>query len=269
LKRHSECIPNGLVWGDINWRVLVTLLFFFLLFSGCSQLFQRVGDPSASRENAEARKLISEIRGINSGLMTFKGIGKATLRDGDRYQTARIAWVGAFPDKILFKILGSGQPVTSVASDGSRLFIVSHATGDFHKYTKKDASLKNVLSVPVKVSDVVAFLAGKIPICKYRSAEISIGGSDDVLNLINVWGVPREKIYLDPVKTTPYKMEKFDATGSLLYRVEFFQMNRVGEYLIPGIIEVSDEDSLFRLRIERAWTDVPVDAETFVLTSPK
>ncbi|QTA92186.1 DUF4292 [Desulfonema magnum] len=242
--------------------ILLIMLFFI---SACTPVSPRVSKTSV--DSAEAQHLLTSLKNKNHTLNSFKGIGKIKIWDKDKFQIARVAWLGAAPGKLRIEALNvSGQPVASIAGDGKWFYYRNH--DDFYKKQASDPSLKKIVSVPVRSSDIFSMLAGRVPIQEHHLALIVKHESEYVLELQSKWGNIIEKIYFDTSKTIVSKIEMFDAFGSLTYRAAFGRIRTIGDYQIPFTLELSDDDddAGFQLHISNYWTGVPVPPSKFILT---
>lgn len=151
--------------------------------------------------------------------------------------------------------------------------------------------MKHFFSISIKSKDVVNILAGRVPFGKYDSAVLIKNGSlsrlsgedldtpkisspmgndhGNTLILKDKWGNVIEKIYLNQINDVQ-KLEKFNPTGDLLYRVEFHGMRQINGYRIPFRLKVSNDDGQgFKLDLDRYWADARVSPSIFTLAPPK
>ena len=270
------------------------LFIFTFFFSACTILSPRVSERPKDRLSLEAEKIISTIENQNLELKTFKGVGNITFRRNKKKDgVGRIAWIASAPDRIRIVLSSvSGHPMVSVASDGQWLYLNSHSSGDFYKKPATASSMRRLLTVPVKTEDMVDILAGRVPIHSYDSVVLTDSRSDVydpnesmgstgksregsrqngyVLVLKKKWGDILEKIYLDENKKNVHKVEMFNPTGTLAYRVEFDRMRVIDGYRIPSRFRVSNNDgSDFFLDVDRYWVNAAVPLSVFVLTPPE
>ena len=244
--------------------LIIFLLLASFFFSACSQIKARVPDT----DQEDARTLLVKLQNKNYHLTTFKGIGTLKLWSNGRPQTARLAWTGLNPEKLRIEILGvSGQPAVSIASDGSWLYFLSHTPHRFYKKKSSRADLKRLISIPIASRDVIALLAGRVPIPEYTAAALMRNKAEDgyVLVLKKRWRGIIEKIYVDENKTDVRKVEMFDSSGALVYRATFESMQNINTYRVPLKLVISNDDSVFQLNIEKYWADVVVSPSLFVL----
>ena len=247
-----------------NTQLITILLITSFFLSACSHLKARVPgtDPK------EARTLLLNLQNKNYYLKTFKGIGKFKLWNKGKPQAARLAWMGSVPEKLRTEILAvSGQPAISIANDGSWLYFLSHTPHRFYKKRSAKADLEKLISIPITSRDVIALLAGRVPVHEYNTASIMQDEAGDgyVLVLKKRWRGIIEKIYLDEKKTDVRKVEMFDSSGSLVYMVVFERMQNINKYQVPLKLVISNEDIVFQLDIEKYWADIVVSPSMFVL----
>ena len=274
---------------------LPTILFIVtFFFSACTIFTPGISKRPKDRISLEAEKTISELKNQNFKLKTFKGVGNIKFRGSEKKDIAgRMAWVASAPDKIRIAVSSvSGQPMISAASDGHWLYLISHSSGDFYKKPVTVSSMRRLFKISVKPEDMVDILAGRVPIHSYDSAVLTnmkpeiysteehtvskqngserSGQNGYVLVLKKKWGDIIEKIYLDEKKKNVLKVEMFDSSGSLAYRVIFDRIRAINGYRIPYRLLVSNSDgSGFHLDVDRYWADASVSKPVFVLKPPE
>ena len=273
-------------------RILFICIFFI---SACTSLSHRISEePKEFHSSSEAKAIISTLRSQNHTLKTTKGVGKITFLEKET--SARIAWIVSTPDKIRITLSSvSGHPMISAASDSQWFYLFSHATGDFYKKRPTNFNMKRFFSISIKSEDIVNILLGRTPVAEYdsvglmedrsikgrpvnnsKSVEVSslnkdIKGNKNglVLLLKNKWGNVREKIYLND-RLDAHKIEMFDSTGALMYRLELIRMQEIKSYRVPYRLKVSNDNGMgFQLDLDRYWTEAAVSPSVFTLTPPK
>lgn len=245
-----------------------------LFFSSCSGFIGRYPQKAFDAKEIEARNLLLELNNINEKLTTFKGIGRIKLSDKGTTRRVRSAWIGSATGKLRIEVLGvSGRPVASLASDGRWIYFNLHYRQRYFKERATNASLKNIISLPVKSSDVIALLAGRVPVREhdYATVEKNKSGEGYVLILKKGWGGRvLEKIYLDKTKKVANMLEIYSITGSLVFRAGFNKMQTINGYRVPlNLVISNDNDVNFQLFIEKYWAEVPVSPSMFVLMPPE
>lgn len=282
--------------GSTQNMQLPTILFICIFFiSACTSLSHRISEESKEfRSPSEAKAIISILKSQNHKLKTIKGVGRITFLEKE--MTTRIAWVASTPDKIRITLSSvSGHPMISAASDGQWFYFVSHASGDFYKKRPTNFNMKRFFSISIKSEDLVNILLGRIPVIEYDSTDLmedrSLKGrsgkdfesvevsslnkdiignkNSSVLLLKNKWGNVIEKIYLND-RQDAHKIEMFDSTGALVYRVELIKMQEIKSYRVPYRLKVLNDDGAgFQLDLDRYWADASVSPSVFTLTPPK
>jgi hypothetical protein len=177
------------------------------------------------------------------------------------------------PDRLRIDLFGApGRRTASVASDGKWIYLLSHADGRFHKKRRADDVLENMISIPVRLTDLNDFFTGRMPLRQYESARVETGASEKevVLVLTDKWRHNLEKLYIDTSGQTVQAIDMFDAEGTLLFRADFDRNRSVGEYTVPFKMVISNRDGILcKLGIERFWADIPVSPSVFVLAPPE
>lgn len=282
--------------GSTQNMQLPTILFICIFFiSACTSLSHRISEESKEfRSPSEAKAIISILKSQNHKLKTIKGVGRITFLEKE--MATRIAWVASTPNKIRITLSSvSGHPMISAASDGQWFYFVSHASGDFYKKRPTNFNMKRFFSISIKSEDLVNILLGRIPVVEYDSTDLmedrSLKGrsgkdfesvevsslnkdiignkNSSVLLLKNKWGNVREKIYLND-RQDAHKIEMFDSTGALVYRVELIKMQEIKSYRVPYRLKVLNDDGAgFQLDLDRYWADASVSPSVFTLTPPK
>jgi hypothetical protein len=271
--------------------ILFICIFFF---SACTLISPRISKTSKGlRASSEGIAMVSILKHQNHKLTTFKGLGRITFLEREGKEAAtRIAWVASVPDRMRITLSSiSGQPIISAASDGRWLYLISYAKGDFYKKPATNSNMKHFFSISITSRDIVDILAGRVPFEKYDSAVLiedgtlhtpADGGLDtsgtsspmgveqgDILILKDKWDNVLEKIYLSRQHDVQ-KIEMFNSTGVLLYRVEFDRMQQISTYRVPARLKVSNNDGQgFKLDLDRYWADARVSPSVFTLTPPK
>ena len=255
--------------------LVVTTAFFLASCSGLTAIFPPAPlEPEELEKAAEAERILSALSDQNHELKNFKGIGKIKVWQEEKLQfDERIAWIGSVPAKMSMAVLVSGFPVIKIASDGEYFYYYEVRNGRpfYKKIPTADASLNQILSIQIKVSDVLHLLAGRVPLREHQSASLlsDNSGKGVVLELKRHWWGVIEKIYLDDTKTRVNHIEFFNRSGALIYRATFEEMQTVRGYSVPSRLRVSnDEGSNFLLDIDQYWVEDTVASSLFVLNPP-
>ena len=260
----------------MKWYRVTILLTVVSLFSGCA-----VFKPSKELEITPAEKateisdLLAALQSKNDTLKNFKGIGKIKVwQNGIIQVDQRVAWIGQRPVMLSIAVLVSGYPAIKLTTDGKWLYYLETRAHDtvFKKIAASDPSLKNIISIPIKSSDIVMLLAGGIPLREFDAVDLIEDKSGDgyVLVLKKSWWGIRGKIYFDKNGSQVRQIEVFDRDGVLKYRAEIENIRSVDGYQVPFRLKLSTgEGADFLLDIDRYWVNVELPTSVFVLAPPE
>jgi hypothetical protein len=258
-----------------SMALFATALFFVGGCSGLTAIFPPAPlGPEELEKAAQAQRMLSALSDQNQLLKNFKGIGKIKVWQEDKLQfDERIAWIGSMPSKVSMAVLVSGFPVIKIASDGEYLYYYEVRDGRpyYKKMATTDASLDQILSIQIKVSDILHLLAGRVPLREHQSASLlgNNSGNGAVLELKNRWRGVIEKIFLDDTKSRVKQIEFLNRSGALIYRAKFEEMQTIQGYTVPLRLSVSnDEGSHFLLDIDQYWVEDTLAPSLFVLNPP-
>jgi outer membrane lipoprotein-sorting protein len=255
---------------SIHIGIVLAIPCFFLC--SCASLVERAPEKTKPAVEIDAQGLIAAIQSNNDTLETFKGIGKIKLSQKGKIQGARLYWIGSDPGRLRLEILTiTGQPIASLASDGDWVYLNIHDRQRFYRKRTTDASLKNIVSIAVKSSDVLDLLAGRIPVRLHNHATVVKNESGEGYILLLKKGSKRvlERIYLDEPQKMVQKIEVLNINGSLGFRAIFEKMQIVNGYSVPSVLKiVNDEGVSFQLNVEKYWANVPISSSVFTLRPP-
>jgi outer membrane biogenesis lipoprotein LolB len=244
------------------------------LLPACHKMVQREPGFAFPDSVPEAQRILSVIKAGNDAARSFKGIGKISVWDQNGSRTSRAAWAGAIDGRLRIEFLAlPGQPVAKFIYDGENYYFLSQTDQRLHQQSCSDPMLTQIAGVPVRVSEVVEFLAGGIPIYAHDSVVLeplaSPSSSKDgyVLVFKKRWMGVVQKIYLDPSRSVVLKVEIYK-WWKKEYQAVFAQVRQVNDHRIPFDLTISDgERKGFRVAIDRYWADVAVTPSLFSLES--
>jgi hypothetical protein len=250
--------------------VVVCVLIFAAALSGCAALQRQ--SPEDRKAEAAARELLSRLAATNQGLQQFKGIGRIQLRTGNVAATnERVVWAASAPEKLSVAVLASGLPVLKFASDGRHLYFIDmrNAGGSFHKIRSSDPPLDRLIAIPVRSSDIVLLLAGRLPVREHARVRLTTSDTGRRLLTLEQWWQVVERIHVDADRDEVQMLEFFDGQGRPAYRATLNDRQAAGTYRIPQKIEITGSSGAWlRLRIERLFPDADVQPEMFILKPP-
>jgi len=259
-------------------QLLTTCGAILFLLLGCAGLkdpgvikpMQPVPD-SAMKIDPEA--LVAMLEQTNSGLRSFKGIGKIKIWNSNGLKSTRLVWAGYQTEKLRLEILGvGGRPFSSFVYDGNRFYLSLHSERRFYQKQTRKADLHRLVSIPITVHDTLSILAGRVPLLKNAALtlEKESSGNQYILLLKQGWFRQRTgKIYLREDMKTVWKYELFQGKNTLLYRVEFLSRRRYGDYQLPDALLFSNDlQSRIRIDVDNIWPDATLSSSVFVLKPP-
>ena len=141
----------------------------------------------------------------------------------------------------------AGNPVETIVSDGQTVVLLSH-TGRHEKktYHTGNAGLNHFIHVPVKMSDVIAMLTGKLNIRPFDQSKLITDHSrfeDDktavVIKLRQNWGNLSQTIALDRDNRV-IQINNKSTEGDLLYQVRITGYKRFESDILPSDTTISD-----------------------------
>ena len=255
-------------------RIHFWWIWLLIIFPSCRFMPWIAGEkPLQIQEGIEtewAQSVFLSLKNRNQALKSFKGIGKLTLRENNRVTVdERAAWICSQPAKLSMALMAGGQPVVRIASDGEWLYYRGYADNqmEFRKFRTSDPSLDKLIAVPLKTSDVIALLAGRIPHPEYYSAVFTKNDhTDEYILLLVQWSGKYKKVFLSADGADIRKIEYYSFGDVWLFTVNFNEMQLVKGYRVPRSISIIDDTGeIFRLRIDRYIADAMVSPSMFVL----
>ncbi len=230
-------------------------LLWVCLVSGCALLPGRQPERETKAEQSA-----QHVRQMNRDLLTSRGTGNLSLTRDGKTETHRVAWVAQWPCCLRMTLLSSGIPVETIAADGKSLTFVSHVGKHApHTMNQPNPSLQAILSLPVKLSDIIALLTGKVPL--KAGGEVSLHtGEESTFHLIfkNWWGKPFQKIVLNGAhQVTQYW--RLSSKGSPEIKLSFHQFSQFEGYPIAQQTVFTDShDRRLTFQITSFTPNIPI-----------
>ena len=138
-----------------------------LFFSACTPKRPDT-DPSLDKK---ALVLARQVQSFNKQIVSSKGTGWIRVKTETKHEKFKIAWAAVFPNKIRVTFLISANPIETIIATGEKITFISH-TGQhkIHSYKAKDPDMKKYISVPIKMSEMILFLLGRLPVNNFDDA---------------------------------------------------------------------------------------------------
>jgi len=243
-----------------------------LVIASCSTpgLPERDGARALPDTFVDPEQLLGRLQQMNSGLSNFKGLGSLSLsRSGVLHLKDRVAWVGSPPLCLRVAVMSAGRPFLKLAANGSWLYVQDPRSKQtmHRRLLARDANLKWIATVPIRTSEFLAFLSGRVPDIDGRAIWLSESTTERRILALKQWWWTAMKVYVRQEGSVPYMVEAYDWMGGMRYRVALEAYKVVDEYYIPTQISISNgRDAKLLLTIDRYHPNVDVSPSMFVLT---
>ena len=243
---------------------LFYIIAFILIFSGCAQL-RPASNPLLDKQ---ALVLASQAKSFNQQIIASKGTGWARIETKTKTDKFKIAWAAVSPNKIRITVLMSGLPIETIIATGEKITFFSH-TGEHSKYSynSKDPDMEDYIQVPIKMSEIILILLGRIPVKKFDNAYFS--PSDPSLSSISLeqnWKWVTQSLHFNE-KGKIYGLKSRDLSGKILYEIMITQYKIYDFGDIPIKIEIKDMNNRkLTLDITNFQPNPPIKESVFRLT---
>ena len=252
------------------YRSVFSVFFFVVaavfIFSGCA-LQRPATDPSLDKK---AFFLATRARSANQHIVAGKGSGWIWIETESRVDKFKIAWAAKSPHKIRITFLISGLPVETIVATGKKVTFFSH-TGDHSTYTDHsvDPDMQDYIQVPVKMSEIISILLGRLPVNRFDDAYFS--PSDPSLSTI-ILTQDRKKTVRHLHLNDQGKVDGLTLTGSngsLVYTLAITKYTTYDFGDVPVQIEIQDKNrKKLTLRITNFQPNPAIKDAVFWLTDP-
>lgn len=242
----------------------LTFVLCVLLFTGCAPLRPQT-DPEMDKA---ALGLSHQAASLNQQITSSRGNGWATLQTQTETIKYKIAWAAVYPNKIRITFLMFGQPIETIVSTGQRVTFLSHTSRHArYSFETQDPDMENYIHVPIKMSEIIAILLGRLPIKPYDDAYFS--SSDTGMGLVTLHqkqSGPVQVLAFDTFQTL-YQMTCISSSREPLYdyRILAYEPHDFGQ--LPTTIEITDQKNRkLSLSITHFVANPQVKDSVFVLT---
>lgn len=242
----------------------VYLAAIAFILSGCAHLRPET-NPLLDRK---AFLLADQARLFNSHILTGKGSGWAKLQTKTKVTRYKIAWAAVFPDKIRLTFIISGFPVETIITTGEKVTFFSH-TGEHTKYSypSQDPDMEDYIQVPVKMSEVISILLGRLPVKRFDDAYFSPQDSSlSTIILKQKFKTTTQSLYINSNGKTD-RLVNSSGAEDLLYEMIIKKYKPYGPGDIPVEIEIKDKNGRkLTLEIRNFQPNPPIKDALFELT---
>ncbi|WP_020588750.1 LolA family protein [Desulfobacter curvatus] len=240
----------------------VFLFTVMLTGPGCALLEHQFGKQT----DPHAEDIINRVQAFNAQIITSKGTGELTLSRGFHKETYKIAWVAQSPNRLRMTLLMLGHPVETIASTGQWVTFVSHTGAhDPHSAVSTDPDLNPYIKIPLRLSELVSLLLGKVPERPFDRAWILPEKPDTVFatqsfsSEIQEWLTNEDKI------TTRYRV--LDKKMNVIFGIWYSQFFKHDNFILPGRIIIKDgEQRVMAISLKNLLPNIPVKESVFRLT---
>jgi hypothetical protein len=183
-------------------------------------------------EDNEAREMALGVRELNSEITSSKGMGHLILTLPQAKEKYKLAWAAKVPNKLRLTLLASGHPVETVAASGDWVSIISH-TGRHkpHSAVATDPDLTPYIDVPVRLSEFVSILLGRIPLRPFDRAWF-VPGKYHTIRTHAHFSSHYQEIQFSPIGRV-LSLTLMDKEEIPVYRLEYKGYERIEDALIP------------------------------------
>ena len=249
---------------------ILFVLTCFIFFTGCASIDYK------NKHDFNASNLARQISNSNKEIKTSKGIGWLKIKENKRQTIYKIAWVAEPPYRIRITLIANSFPVETIVSNKESITLFSH-TGkhSLKTFNIKNPSLEDIISIPVKIEDIIALLSGQVPIKDFNYAFFDDQTNDEIYNndnslklitLKNKSDHGIQKIYVNS-KNQIKRYIITDRKIKPLYEVLFVDSIEIDSSIIPSKLIIQDNsDREVYLEISKFYKNLPVKKTTFSLT---
>lgn len=246
---------------------LIYITVFILVLSGCA-LHRPDTNPLL---DGKALFLANQARSFNQHIMASKGTGWIRLETKTQTDKFKIAWAAVSPNKIRITFLLSGHPVETIIATGEKVIFLSH-TGKHSRYTShsKDPNMKNYIHVPIKLSEMISILLGRLPVKRFDTAYFSPSDTSlSTLNLMHNWKGLTQSLFLNSTGRVE-GLRTINSSGKILYEMTITEYRDTDFGSIPVKIEIKDtDDRKLTLVITDFQPNPPIKESVFRLTGSR
>jgi hypothetical protein len=223
--------------------------------------------PPDLQPDLAAEQIIAGIKHTNADLVQFKCIGKITMSGPQQpVQSYRSAIAGQLKDHLRIDLFAPfGGAAGTVASDGEHLFLVLHASQEYHKKRFGDGSLQRFIKMDVTVGDLLELLVGRIPLDSALSPRVMPADGTDrhSVCLVDRWGQTRQRITLDAAGR-PLQSEWFDNRHQLEFSLVVSGRQVIDGFVLPIRVDLcAVSGQKVSVLLERYEANVCLDESLF------
>jgi len=248
-----------------GFRCLVLAAFVIIGFTWCSGCTVKKPETDPAQDK-KARALVLSVLEYNAAIATSKGTGRLVANIGGRPEVYKIAWAAKAPDRLRLTLLLSGHPVETIAASGKRVTFISH-TGNHtpHSTLSADPDLESYIGVPLRLSQMVSMLLGRIPVREFDRAWTSPDRPDIIHANKNFSSSLQELKTGDRGQVIRYRI--LDKDFIPIFGIEFKNFKTKKNFLIPTLLSFYDTaGQTLEIALTGLVPNAPVKESIFRLT---
>lgn len=245
---------------------LICFCLLILIMTGCGQMRPHT-DPAL---DSKAFKIANQARSFNQYIVQSKGTGWISLETKTETNTFKLAWAAVFPNKIRVTFLLSGLAFETIIANKKSVTFFSH-TGKHSKYTYQsdDLNMEDYVHVPIKMSELILVLLGRLPIRNFNDAYFSPKDSSlSTIILTHKNNGLTQTLHIGDKKQIN-ELTSISSFGSLLYEITIKGYKNITSGNIPYKIVIKDKNfKKMTLYITKFLANPPIKNSVFQLTQP-
>jgi len=250
------------IWGSGFGFIIILLFTVILTGPGCALL----GYPFGEQTDSHAEDIINHVQTFNAQISTSKGTGELMLTRGFRKEKYKIAWAAQAPNRLRMTLLISGHPVETIASTGQWVTFVSH-TGAHkpHSAVSTDPDLGPYINIPLRLSELVSLLLGKMPERPFDRAWVLPEKPGTVFASQSFSSEIQEWLINESGRAIRYRV--LDEDKNMIFGIWYSQFFKRDNFIIPGVITIKNwEQGVIKISMKNIMPNIHIKESVFRLT---
>ncbi|MDD9303973.1 MAG: DUF4292 domain-containing protein [Desulfobacter sp.] len=211
---------------------------------------------------------VLKARSQNAQVTTSKGIGRLTLNNGTQKEQFKMAWAAQAPNRLRLTLLLSGHLFETIAASGDWVSFVSH-TGRHkrHSAVSTDPDLAPYIQIPMRLSQMIALLLGRVPVREADRAWVSEKNPDLILAGKSFFSTLQSIEFNRQGQVSEYRL--MDKEKHLIFGIRYKDYTPQKGVLMPSAILIYDPSGrTIEIALPRIIPNAPVKESMFRLTIP-
>ncbi len=211
-----------------------------ILFSGCTPLVLEQNPLPDRKAAIFANKALF----FNQHIISSRGKGWVRVETEKNLNIFKIAWAATFPDKLRLSFFISANPIETIISSDGKITFISHTEKHARRsYNSTDPDLETYLNVPIKLSEMISLLLGRLPVRKFDQAFFeSSDPSRSTLSLTKKWQHSKQYLHFDN-RNLMTDLRLTDGSNRLVYNISIKAYKKYKTDTIPVKLEIYDDNN--------------------------